>query len=306
MSFTYEADDDTDFAKINLAELAALPAPDASKVYRVTDTNQLVAWDVNQSAYRNLIFNDPVLPDFLDLSASAGVVDFRAMPDLTTLGVDMTGAVAVSPTSITGQISATLDATDGLKFTESKVHGWNNILAMRKIGAAVDSGKSLSFVCRGNGPMNNMIGLMGLHHDVDHTRSAHSYVDLMPSVYSTTAAGGRLYRVYTGTDSIVNAAGTVVFKNPAGANAYLESMNGKWWRGEISAMGIDGSTVVITEIDPLLAGTAGDLFGAAVETGVKLVSTLPANRGNTSRNSCFAFAGHYFNDGFDLMALRLA
>lgn len=299
--FTFEPTEDTRFESVSKADLATL-VPDSTLIYRVTDDNSMAVYDAEKGYHRRLVPSIPVSPVF----SSDEIIDFRTMPDLTQLGIEATGTHSVTPSAINGQVSATLDAVDGLKFTEIKSSAWNHVLGMRAIGDKVESGKELSFIMRCGADCYVMAGLYGLHREVDERAIYQAYSDLEPTIYYNASAAGRLYRVYLGKDDSGYAVTSLAFKNPANATAYLDGMNDKWWRGTISAMGIEGSTSTVVEIDPSLAATSEDLFGASVEVGAKLTSVMPINRGSTSEYSSFGFALNRANNGMDLMAVKLA
>ncbi len=286
--------------RVDESDLHALSSPNPDDCYRLKSTGELVAWDSGRKEFRTLAFHDPACPEFLDDLT----IDFRKPVDLKTLGIKINGQHAITGNEIIGSTSATLSADSGLQVRETKTHGWNSVLAFHALGAKVDSGKSLSFIVRANGGMNNMLGLMGLHNDVETASPYQAYSHLMPAIYYRTTSSGQIYRPYYGVDDMGGEVTSTTFKDSANKTATLSNMNGKWWRADIQAMGIEGARIAVTEVSP--SDNTSELFGQDVELGQKLTATIAAKRGNSSRYSCFAFAGNQFNSGFDLMAVSIS
>lgn len=306
MAWSFTPDVDTDFQSVSAAELPAVPT-DINTVYRITDTNKLAAWDPELEEYRELRFDVPVSPNYLDLGAS-GILDFRTLPDLTTLGIHNRAGTTVTAAGIAGEISGTLSTSDGLKLTEVKPGGWTSVLSFRKLGASTADGKTFSFISRAAdvGTCYVMLGLMGLQREAENAKPYQAYSEMSTAIYYNTSSNGRIYRPYIGADDAGYFVTSLPFLNASNATAYIENLVGKWWRGTITAAGTSGAVITAVEVDPSAAASADDLFGAGVEVGPTISRTLGWNIGTTNAESCLALSMHQANGGYDLMAVKIA
>lgn len=306
MAWSFTPDVDTDFQSLSAAELPT-PPTDINTVYRVTDTDALAAWDPELGEYRELVFDVPVNPDYLDLGQS-GIMDFRTLPDLTTMGIHNREGTTVTADAIAGEISGTLDITDGLKLTEVKPGGWTSVLSFRKLGAATSDGKTFSFVARAAdvGRCYVMLGIMGLQREALNAKPYQAYSEMSTAIYYNNGVGGRIYRPYIGADDAGYFVTSQTFLDVNNATAYINNLAGKWWRGTITAAGTSGSVISAVEVDPTAAASADDLFTAAVEVGPTISRTLGWNLGTTNAHSCLALSMHQANAGYDLMAVKIA
>lgn len=276
--------------------------PDQYRLYRYQD--HILQYDPIRNEMRMLKRGDIFAPKFV--LPSDGVIDFRTMPDLMALGFDATYYNAITATQITGEVSAVLSPTDGLKVSEIRANYWDYTMQFRHIGAETMSGKTFSVIARAATPTNAMFGLMSLARIPSEAKPQQSYAQLTPCVYFINTTGGRLGNIYLGLDDKATDSVSIALKNSSGAVASLDNMYGKWWRFTASAMGVPNSLMTVTEINPALATSSADLFGDAVKVGATLTAGMPTGRGNMAKYSTFALSLTQSEGGFDVMAVKIA